>query len=386
MSSFKIKSEGVNMVAIKNVINSFSVKSASILLIGVWIAFSLGCSADGSGNTTFNTPATGSWLPVTDTLERISPEKAGWSSAELQEAHRFAIQSGCQAVMALYDGKVFFSRGNTHKNYGVGSIRETFLSALYGIHFARGNINLNATLADLHIDDITPGLTQAEKQAEVLHLLMSRSGVYHEAAAEDQKLIDTRPGRGSHPPDTFFYHNNWDVNALGTIFEQETGEEIFKAFKKEIADVVEMVDFSIGNGFYDYEWNKSLHSAYHFKMSARDMAKFGVLYQKNGKWEGSQIILSAWMDESTMDYSTMDQTTGVGYGYMWKIIPEDSEMGQVIGYPGYYHTGAGGDVLVIIPDLKLVIVERYDTDQNWDEPGADGFELAMLILDAHLAE
>ena len=188
--------------------------------------------------------------------------------------------------MALYDGKVFFSRGNIHKNYEVHSIRETFLSALYGIHLARGNINLNATLEDLHIDDITPGLTPAEKQAEVEHLLMSRSGVYHEAAAEDQTMIDTRPARGSHAPDTFFYHNNWDVNALGTIFEQETGEEIFDAFKKEIADVVDMVDFSIDNCSYQYEWNKSLHPAYQFRMSARDMAKFGALYQKNGNWKG----------------------------------------------------------------------------------------------------
>ena len=115
MKTFKIKSEGVNMVAIKNVINSFSVKSASILLTWVWIAFSLGCSADGNGSPTFNTTTTGSWLPVADTLEWISPEKAGWSSAELQVAHQFAIQSGCQAVMALYDGKVFFFRGNIQK-------------------------------------------------------------------------------------------------------------------------------------------------------------------------------------------------------------------------------------------------------------------------------
>jgi hypothetical protein len=61
-------------------------------------------------------------------------------------------------------------------------------------------------------------------------------------------------------------------------------------------------------------------------------------------------------------------------------------MGQMIGYPGYYHSGAGGHVLVIIPNLKLVIVERYATDQNWDEPGSDGFELTMLILGSHLAE
>ena len=60
------------------------------------------------------------------------------------------------------------------------------------------------------------------------------------------------------------------------------GEEIFNAFKEEIADILEMVDFSIDNTSYQYEWDKSSHPAYHFKMSARDMAKFGALYQKNG--------------------------------------------------------------------------------------------------------
>ncbi|NNL76231.1 MAG: serine hydrolase [Desulfobacterales bacterium] len=164
-------------------------------------------------------------------------------------------------MIALYDGKVFFSRGNIHKNYEVHSIREAFLSALYGIHFTRGNIDLNATLEDLNIDDITPGLTISEKQARVDHLLTSRSGVYHQAADEDQTMIDERPARGSYAPDTFFYYNNWDVNALGTIFEQETGEEIFSAFKKEIADVLEMVDFSSDNFYYHYEWNKSMHPA-----------------------------------------------------------------------------------------------------------------------------
>ena len=371
------------MLAIKSFLNSLSFRSASFLIICLCIGFLLSCSAEVNGS---KINVKGSWIPKDDTLESISPEDAGWSSAELQEADQFAIESGCQAVIALYDGKVFFSRGNIHKNYEVHSIRETFLSALYGIYLARGKLNQYATLADLHIDDITPGLTPAEKQAEVEHLLMSRSSVYHEAAAEDQTMINTRPARGSHAPDTFFYHNNWDVNALGTIFEQETGEEIFNAFKKEIADVVEMVDFSIDNGSYQYEWAKSLHPAYQFRMSARDMAKFGALYQKNGRWKGLQIIASDWIEDSTMAYSTMKNTDGLGYGYMWKIIPDDSEIGQMIGYPGYYHTGAGGHALVIIPDLKLVIVECYDTDQNWDEPGAAGFELAMLILEARLPD
>jgi len=381
MKTVKTKSGSVGMVAINNLIHLISVKSVFIIIICVLIASAFGCSAEGEINGgTVNFPA------KDPALEWVAPEEVGWSSVELQEAHAFAIQSGCQAVMALHDGKVFFSRGNIHKNYGVHSIRETFFNALYGIHEARGNINLNATLEDLHIDDIPPGLTYAEKQAKVEHLLMSRSGVYHKAAAEDQAMIDERPARGSHAPDTFFYHNNWDVNALGTIFEQETGEEICNAFKKEIADVVEMVDFNINNCSDQYEWNKSFHPAYHFNMSTRDMAKFGALYQNNGRWKGLQIIRSDWIDDSTMAYSTMPDTDGLGYGYLWKIIEEDSEIGQLIGYPGYYHTAADGYVLVVIPDLKLVIVERYDADHDWEDPADDSFELSMLIIDARIAD
>jgi hypothetical protein len=379
MKSFKINPGGVNMITIKNFFNFITVKSIWILIIVGLMGFSLGCSAEGKINGgTVN-------FPVKDpALEWVSPEEAGWSSTELQEAHEFAIQTGCQAVLALYDGKLFFSRGNINRNYAVDSIRETFLNALNGIHEAQGDINLNATLEDLHIDDIPPGLTHAEKQARVEHLLMSRSGVYHKAAAEDQTMIDERPARGSHAPDTFFYHNNWDVNALGAIFEQETGEEICKAFKKEIADVVEMVDYSITNCSYQYQWNKSLHPAYHFKMSPRDLAKFGALYQKNGRWKDSRIIQQDWIDDSTMAYSTMPETGGLGYGYLWKIIPEDSDLGQMIGYEGYYHIGADDYVLVVIPDLKLVIVQRYNQNYNWEDPEDDSFELTMRILDARL--
>jgi len=365
MKELQLKSRGNQMFTTKTFSNLFLVKSVLILIICLFISFLLGCSAEGEINGGTNNYS-GKWIPEDPALEWVAPETAGWSSALLEAAQEFAQQSGCSAAMALYDGKVFFSQGNIHVNYAVHSIRMPFLNALYGIHFARGNINLNASLEDLHIDDLAPGLTHTEKQARVEHLLMSRSGVYHEAAAEDQTMIDLRPARGSHAHDTFFYYNNWDFNALGTIFEQETGEEIFNAFKTQIADAIGMVDFSIDNSLYQYEWNKSLHPAYHFKMSVRDMAKFGALYQKDGHWKGTQIIQSGWIDESTMAYSTIADTGGLGYGYLWKIIPEDSEIGQMIGYPGYYHTSADGYVLMVIPHTSLIFPSVFvRTGRSW---------------------
>lgn len=343
-----------------------------ITIIGLFSIF-IGCSDE-------PTP------PIVDDnqLEYVTPEEVGYSSVLLDDATQFAGQSGYSAVMALYDGKVFFSWGNVTYNYLCHSIRKPFLSSLYGIHLAEGNINLDATLEDLGIDDIPPSLTIEEKQATIRDLLMSRSGVYHKAAAETEGMKNDRPQRGSHPPDTYFYYNNWDFNALGTIFEQQTGTKIFEEFKRKIADPIGMEDFSVDNCYYQLEDSLSMHRAYSFRMSARDMARFGVLYQKNGNWNGNQIIPPNWIIESTATYSILDSTAGIGYGYMWYTIPQGSGFEQLIGASGFYHTGVGVHIVLIIPELKLVLVERLDTDGNWTDPGDAGMELGFMIINSRI--
>ncbi len=125
--------------------------------------------------------------------------------------------------------------------------------------------------------------------------------------------------------------------------------------------------------------------AYVFRMSARDMARFGALYQKNGNWEGTQIIPADWIVESTTVYSLEDSTLGIGYGYMWRIIEEGSVVSELFdGYRVIYHTGLGGvQALVIIPELNLVIVERTDTDGDYEDKEL-GMELGMMIVNAKI--
>ena len=334
----------------------------------------------------FNSCSDNTVLPETDNnqLEYVTPEDVGYSSALLNDAKQFASQSGYSAVMALYDGKVFFSWGNITKNYLCHSIRKPFLCALFGIHIAQGHINPDATLEELGIDDIPPSLTNEEKQAIVRDLLKSRSGVYHKAAAETQLMKDLRPARGSHPHNTYFYYNNWDFNALGTIFEQQTGTKIFEEFKRKIADPIGMEDFKIEECYYQYEDSVSMHPAYSFRMSARDMARFGVLYQKNGNWKGTQIVPADWIRESTTSYSVLDSTAGIGYGYMWYVIPEGSAFKEMIGASGFYHTGLGVHIVLVLPALKLVLVERYDTDGAWSDPGDAGTQLGLMIINARI--
>jgi CubicO group peptidase (beta-lactamase class C family) len=304
-----------------------------------------------------------------------------WSKARLDTATSYAQEIGSAAVLVLYDGEVVFSFGDTAHKYMCHSIRKPFLGGLYGIYVEKGVIDIGTKLEELNIDDIPPPLTPAEKRATIRDLLMSRSGVYHEAAGEAQAMIDARPERGSHRPGTFFYYNNWDFNVLGTIFEQATGKRIFQAFEEDIAKRIGMVDFSPADCAYAYEWNKSKHPAYFFRMSTRDMARFALLYQNYGQCHGEQIIPEEWIRESTSTtIYPVENPGGDPYGYLWRIIPEDAGFGY-----GFYHTGLGVHLLAVLPDQKLVLVHRVDTDRSYDITWPQIRNLMGMIVSARKA-
>jgi CubicO group peptidase (beta-lactamase class C family) len=102
----------------------------------------------------------------------------------------------------------------------------------------------------LGIDDNEPSLTLEEKQARVIDLLKARSGIYHAALYETPAMKAEKPVRGSHPPRSFWAYNNWDFNALGTIYETATHDSIYHSFDERIARHIGMEDFS----FKDQEY------------------------------------------------------------------------------------------------------------------------------------
>ena len=310
----------------------------------------------------------------TNTLPEITAEEAGFSTEKLEKVSDYAQEIGTGAITALFDGKIFYSWGDGSKNYPCHSIRKPLLGALYGIYIERGIIDINQNLKQAGINDIPPELTEFEKTASVRDLLMSRSGIYHESAGESEKMKKLRPERGSRLPGTFFYYNNWDFNVLGTIFEKTTGKKIFKSFKTEIADKIGMEDFDPHYCTYYYEKKLSEHPAYMFRMSSRDMARFGLLYMNYGKWEGQQIIPEKWIRESTESYS-VKCLNGDDYGYLWSIIPE-----IVIEGGGFYHTGYNNHFLGVLPEQKLVVVHRGDDSLQGIKQDAGKMRKILFML------
>ena len=310
-----------------------------------------------------------------------TPEELGWSSEKLSVAQAYSERIGSAAVMIVDDGIVVDAWGDVTQKFPCHSMRKSLLSALIGIHVDEGNIDLSKTLEELGIDDNEPSLTREEKQATVGDLIKARSGIYHPALAESAEMKALRPKRHSHAPDTFWYYNNWDFNALCTIFEQETGTRIFQEFDKRIAKPLQMQDFEVDDCQYE-TGPESIHAAYPFRMSSRDLARFGLLYLREGHWRDQQVIPSDWVRESTATHSVTGPDSG--YGYMWWTGVQGGLLPNVqIREHSFYASGNRGHRVIVLPYRNLVIVHRVDTDRgNVDLGGREIGPLLWLILDA----
>src|SRR5262245_55803735 len=204
------------------------------------------------------------------------PESVGWSADGLEQVRAKLATLPTTGFMVIVGGRELMEYGDVQRVSYLASVRKSVLSMLYGIYRERGKIDLDKTLEQLGIDDIG-GLTAEEKQATVRDLIRARSGIYHAASNPGDDLARA-PARGSQKHGTYFLYNNWDFNALGTIFEQETGVNIYDAFEEDLARPIGLQDFNrAAQRKSAGPPGRSRHPAYHFDLSTRDLARVGYV-------------------------------------------------------------------------------------------------------------
>ncbi|SDN33340.1 serine hydrolase domain-containing protein [Alkalicoccus daliensis] len=323
----------------------------------------------------------------TSWAQHNSAEEAGFNPEALEQARTYYESINSTAVIVISEGKVLLSWGDVSKNTNAHSVRKSFLSALYGMEFNNGTFRMFDSLADHEIEDQTP-LTTIEKQATISNLMTSTSGVYLPAGEESWGMRMARPSRGSYLPGEYYYYNNWDFNVLGTIYNQQFEEDLFSHFKTRIAEPLGMEDFELGNTNYKYENRRSRHPSYLFRMSARDMARFGQLYLQKGQWEGKQLIPEEWVERSTSPQVEVPSNSIFDYGYLWWVATEPpySELNM------YSAVGRYGQSIDIIPELDLVFVHRVDSNRLSFQLNRNSvndlqrLQLLQLIIDAKRRE
>jgi CubicO group peptidase (beta-lactamase class C family) len=302
-----------------------------------------------------------SWERVTD------PKTVGYCSAGLDAATEQVKKLATTGMVVVVGGRVLWEYGDLQALSYLASVRKSVLAMMYGPQVAKGTIKLDATMADLKIDDVG-GLLPSEKEATVLDLLSARSGVYHDAANAactgcGGTMGDPPGPRGTTKHGTYFLYNNWDFNVLGTIYEQQTGTNIYDAFARDLATPLGFEDWDRAAQRRSENPAKSMHSAYHFTLSTRDMARIGYLMLRNGTWAGREIIHRDWVKKMVTpvtrvgDMNPASLRSGkFGYGLLWWIFDGPANTGAYAG--GYTGSGAVGQWITVLPAVDMVIAHK----------------------------
>jgi CubicO group peptidase (beta-lactamase class C family) len=283
------------------------------------------------------------------------------ASAKAEITRYIEGQTRFDACMVMKGDKVIYSYGDFNMPYNSASVRKSIFSALFGIAEEKGIINLDATMADLGIDDNVNPLTATEKTATVRYLLTARSGIYLPAVGESEGMKRRKPARGAFLPNEHFYYNNWDFNVLPMILEQETGKSLGTLIYEWLAIPLGMRDFVPTNVTYEYS-NTTQHPQTRVYISAEDLARFSALYLTNGIWNNTQIIPSQWVYESTQKVSSEPQDADLvehpfmeGYGYLWWIDDDEQT---------FWADGAGGHFCIIDRANDLAVILRNNTGMS----------------------
>ena len=97
------------------------------------------------------------------------------------------------------------------------------------------------------------------------------------------------------------------------------------------------------------------------------MARFGLLYLRQGRWGDKQVVPAAWVDQSFEIRLTFNGSRGkhtTGYGYLWWILePDPDGTGDEHIYAAM---GFMGQYIFVVPEHDMVVVVTGGT-RGWNE-------------------
>lgn len=297
-----------------------------------------------------------------------NPSTLGWEDNEFKAFTKYLKDSTyVTGLVVIHKGQIVHEYGNISENSYIASCRKSILSLLYGKYVENGTIDLDKTLGELKIEDVEKFLP-IEKQSKVKDLLSARSGVYLNGS-NGGDFRRFAPERGSVNPGSYWLYSNWDFNAAGYIFEQETTKNIYDELESQLAIPLGMQDWDRSLQTKNGNEEISKFQAYHMWLSTRDMARIGLLMLNKGKWKDKQVIPANWIKEIIKQRTShLDAQKNVpllkkdgldlGYGYMWWLIENTKDYRMQNAYSAQ---GAMGQNITIYPNIDVVLAYKTNS-------------------------
>jgi CubicO group peptidase (beta-lactamase class C family) len=319
--------------------------------------------------------------PAKQGLDPMLVAEVYYNAAELETLYSLLVVKNGYLIAEDY-----FNEGSVDQKDRLQSVTKSFTSALVGIAVDQGYLSsVDQKMLDFFPEVADQTTDPRKNQITIQDLLQMRAGYpseetdpalwdgllsgYYSPLIEEFPLIAD--------PGTEFNYSNLSSNWLGIIVDRATGTNL-KAYAEE--NLFLPLGVEAGEWGTDAEGHNNGCGDLH--LTARDAAKFGLLYLNDGEYEGDQVVPADWVHDSLQRYSEDINATGgfpanfglsisgIGYGYQWWSA-------KAGGHHFDFAWGHGGQFIVLLGELDMVIVVtsypfylQHD-DESWKHEKAN---------------
>ncbi len=291
--------------------------------------------------------------------EVANPLDVNVNSRVLDNFNNSIADTEITSSIIVKDGKIineYYKDGyNEESIFPIHSCSKSITSSLIGIAIDKGYIES----VDVPVANYIPEIQN--KDITIRHLLTNTSGIesvedewYEWRASENWIQYILSKSMVSKPGSTFSYSTG-NTHLLSAIMQKATGKTLYEFGKENVFDKVDMKSIKCeedGQGITD--------GGNGYTLTARDMARFGLLYSQNGLWQNNQIVPQNWIQDSTS--LQFKRSTGTAdYGYQWWVRTFGENK-----YDAYFAQGFGCQFIFVVPEINLVVTftSNYNNDSN----------------------
>ena len=173
-------------------------------------------------------------------------------------------------------------------------------------------------------------------------------------------------------PGTFWDYENYDTLLAVAAMKQAIGnEQAYLEFpRRRLLDKIGMRNTLLSTDrFGDFILSSQVYT------TARDLARFGLLYLEGGVWDGERLISAEWID-FVRTPAPASAVHGNDYGGQFWLVPDDR---NDVPKDAYATAGNRGQYVIIVPSLDLVIVRR---GLDFSSPHMQEWDIAATVLTA----
>ena len=266
--------------------------------------------------------------------ETASAEEVGLAESKVAELFEMTFEDDAtMSAILIKDGYIVYEQyadGFDQNSFGTSwSTAKSYYAALIGISLDRGEID---SLDDPVSKYVESYLTPEKENITIRQILNMTSGLEFPSHEHEMMFLEADHVKYAekvgveNPPGEVFQYNNVNSMMIGEILKGATGKTAKVLLDERIFSQIGLENYT---AWEDSAGNTMTYCC--LDMSARDYSKFGLLFNRDGRWKDKQIISKNYVDESLQLYwgATPDMgwsnSDTRGYSLQWWISKYDDD-------------------------------------------------------------